>query len=209
MIWVDPDNLTSTIEQVGHRLEEEGYRMRPLHILPPNQEFDPEDDPGSISSIYSKLSKLPSRGLDHSEVRSKLYAMQNIAVDVGLANIGIAKPNSSVDFTTLPSLRKFLNVDHATNISNAVTFVLADWGITPEPTKPKQNAARKRKRVKMTGSQNAVGDVMMSQPSVERYETRGRSSQTEGGAGITMSQPERGIYGTRTGLRNKSRRAGF
>ena len=205
MIAMDPDSLTSTIEQVGHRLEEEGYQIRPLHVIAPSQDFDPEDDPGSISSIYSSLmSKLSSRGLDTSEVKSKLQSIRDIAVDVGLANIGVIKSNATSEAPSLHNLRKFLDVDPTTNISTAAEFVLAEWGMDPQPTKPKQTVARKRKRVRVAGSQNEVG-VVMSQPGVEADNSRSLSQMDRG----TMSQPERGIYGTMTLREKKPRKAGF
>lgn len=212
MFSMDPHYLTSTIEQVGHRLEEEGYQLTPLHILPPTQAFDPEDDPGSISSIHSNLmSNLSSRGLDSSELNTKLETMREIAVDVGLANISIIKSNSSTESTTLSSLRKFLDVDAATDISNAATFVLAEWGISPEPAKPNRPMVRKRKRVKVIGSQSAIDEVIMPQPGTERNEARRRLSGGDEGASVTMSQPERGVHGTRASKARsaKSRRAGF
>jgi hypothetical protein len=206
MIEMDPDSLTSTIEQVGHRLEEEGYQMRPLHVVAPNQDFDPEDDPGSISSIYSSLmSKLSSRGLDISEVNSKLQSIRDIAVDVGLANIGVVKSNPSSESPSLHNIRKFLDVDPTINISTAAKFVLGEWGMDPQPTKPNQTVARKRKRVRVAGSQNEVGDVVMSQPGVETDKSRSTSQMDRG----TMSQPERGIYGTMTLREKKLRKAGF
>jgi len=206
MIAMDPDSLTSTIEQVGHRLEEEGYQIRPLHVITPSRDFDPEDDPGSISSIYSSLmSKLSSRGLDASEVKSKLQSMRDIAVDVGLANIGVVKLNATSESPSLHNLRKFLDVDPTINISTAAEFVLAEWGMDPQPTKPNQTVVRKRKRVRVAGSQNEVGDVVMSQPGVE-IDHSGSLSQMDRG---TMSQPERGIYGTMTLREKKPRKAGF
>jgi hypothetical protein len=205
MIAMDPDSLTSTIEQVGHRLEEEGYQIRPLHVIAQNQDFDPEDDPGSISSIYSSLmSKLSSQGLGTSEVKSKLQSIRDIAVDVGLANIGVVKSNATSESPSLHYLRKFLDVDPTINISTAAEFVLAEWGMDPQPTKPKQTVARKRKRVRVAGSQNEVGNVVMSQPGVEIDNSRSLSQMDRG----TMSQPERGVYGTMT-LREKKRKAGF
>jgi len=211
MITMDPDSLTSAIEQVGHRLEEEGYQMRPLHIIPPNQEFDPEDDPGSISSIYSNLmSKLPSHGLDTSEINSKLFSIRDIAVDAGLANIGVVKPKLSAESTSLESLRKFLDVDPAIDVSTAAKFVVREWGMVPEPTKPKQTVAKKRKRVTTAVSQSTVNEVIMPQPGIERAESRRSLSQMDRGAGVTMSQPERGPHDDRMTLREKKlRRAGF
>jgi len=206
---MDPDSLTSTIEQVGHRLEEEGYQMKPLHIIPPNKEFDPEDDPGSISSIYSNLmSKLPSRGLDTSEVNSKWNSIREIAIDVGLANVGVVKSNLSAESPSLHNLRKFLDVDPTINISNAAKVVLQEWGVANEPTKPKQIMAKKRKRVRVAGSQNMEGEGTMSQPGIERDKSRRDLAQMDRGAGVTMSQPERGPYGRMT-LREKKRKAGF
>jgi hypothetical protein len=206
MIAMDPDNLTSTIEQVGHRLEEEGYQIRPLHVIAPSRDFDPEDDPGSISSIYSSLmSKLSSRGLDTSEVKSKLQSIRDIAVDVGLANIGVVKSNATSEAPSLHNLRKFLDVDPTINISTAAEFVLAEWGMDPQPTKPKQTVVRKRKRVRVAGSQNEVGDVVMSQPLVEIDSSRSLSQMDRG----TMSPPERGIHGTMTLRERKPRKPGF
>ena len=216
MIAADPDSLTSTIEQVGHNLQEEGYQVKPLHIIPSNQEFDPEDDPGSISSIYSKLiSKLPSRGLVTSDITSKLHSIRDIAVDVGLANIGVAKPNPSDESASLRTLRNFLHLDPAIEISTPAKFIVGEWGVIPEPAKPKQGVTRKRKRARIAGSLNIATEVAMSQPGVERDENRMSMFEIDTGAGVTMSQPERGTYGAMTlrNLRKKSvkaqRRAGF
>src|SRR6266496_2498312 len=112
MLAIDTEELTSTIEQVGHHLEEKGLKVRPLHIVLRNQELDPEEDPGSIASIYNNLmATFPSRGLSPSEMKSKFQAIREIAVDVGLANIGVLKPAPPIQTSSLDTLRKFLAID--------------------------------------------------------------------------------------------------
>src|SRR5208282_1970429 len=146
MLASDPEELTSTMEQVGHHLEEKGYRVRPLHIVPPNQELDPEEDPGSIASIYNNImATFPSRGLNPSEMKSKFQAIREIAVDVGLANIGVLRPAPSTETSSLNTLRKFLDIDPSLQLSEAAKFVVEKWGEVPEIKKPQQIPVRKRR----------------------------------------------------------------
>ena len=157
MLASDPDELTSTMEQVGHDLEEKGYQVRPLHIVPPNQELDPEKDPGSIASIYNNLmATFPSRGLNSSEMKSKFQAIREISVDVGLANIGVLRPAPSTETSSLNTLRKFLDIDPSLELSEAAKFVVGKWGEVPEIKKPQQTPVRKRRRVRLEDTPQGV-----------------------------------------------------
>src|SRR5271167_253094 len=111
MLTTHPEELSSTMEQVAHHLEEKGLEVKPLHILPPNLEVDPEEDLGSIASIYKTLiSALPPRGFSSNEMRSKVQAIHEIAIDVGLANIGVLKPVLATESSSLSTLRRFIDI---------------------------------------------------------------------------------------------------
>jgi hypothetical protein len=207
MMSSDPEELTSTMEQVGYHLEEKGYRVRPLHIVPPNQELDPEEDPGSIASIYNNLiATFPSRGLNPSEMKSKSQAIREIAVDVGLANIGVLRPAPSTETSSLNTLRKFLDIDPSLELSEAAKFVVGKWGEVPEIKKPQQSPVRKRRRVRL---EDTPGGLSMSQGDTEERQVGIISSQVSNSyAPMSMSQPERGRHGARV-ARKKIRRSGF
>ena len=205
MLVIDPEELTSTMEQVGHHLEEKGYRVRPLHIVSPNRELDPEEDPGSIASIYNKLiATLPSRGLNPSEMKSKFQAIREIAVDVGLANIGVLKSAPSTE-TSLNTLREFLDIDRSLEPSEAAKFVVGKWGEVPEIKKPQQTSVKKRRRVRL---EDTPGEFTMSQADTEERQTEIMSQLSNGYTPIPMSQPERGRHGARV-ARKRIRRSGF
>jgi RNA polymerase I-specific transcription-initiation factor len=210
MTAFDPEELTSTTEQIGHQLEEKGFQVRSLYIGLSNEELDPEEDPGSIASIYRTLTaRLPSRDLGSAEIKSKILAAREVAVDVGCASIGVLKPNSSSDTTPLNTLRKFIDIDASIELSEAANFVLAKWGEVPQAIQPLQAVSRKRRREKPNQSENIMINKAMSQLNMEERRTRLRSSQNiDENAPITMSQPERGKHGMRT-LRKKVRRSGF
>jgi RNA polymerase I-specific transcription-initiation factor len=209
MSGVNPDTLATTIEQVAHELGERGYEIRSLHLDPDELEPDPERDPGSIISIYERLmSKLPSRGLRPEELASKVYTIKETAIDIGLANIGILKPNPS-ERPSLKSLGKFVSLDPALGISDGAQHLIDKWCETPQiPSRTKVPEKRKRPRDlreplkrKFSLSQGAVS----TQPAREIL-----SSQTRSEVGlVTMSQPERGRQGTRKSHRAKTRRSGF
>jgi hypothetical protein len=207
MLAGDPEELTSTMEQVGHDLEEKGYQVRPLHIVSPNQELDPEKDPGSIASIYNNLmATIPSRGLNSSEMTSKFQAIREISVDVGLANIGVLRPAPSTETSSLNTLRKFLDIDPSLELSEAAKFVVGKWGEVPDIKKPQQTHVRKRRRVRL---EDTLRGFTMSQGDTEEREAGIMSSQVSHGyAPIPMSQPERGRHGARV-VRKKIRRSGF
>lgn len=210
MLATDPEELSSTMEQVAHHLEEKGLQIRPLHMVPLNQEVDPEEDPGSIASIYTNLmSGLPSRGLSATEMKSKVDAIREIAVDVGLANIGVLKPTSSAETSSLSTLRKFIDINPSLKVSEAAKFLLGKWGEVPEVEKPRQTAMRKRRRVRLDEPENTMERITMSQGNMEQSGAGVMSSQgVDGYAGLPMSQPERGKHGVRV-LRKKVRRSGF
>src|SRR5205809_4173344 len=112
MLIADPEELSSTIEQVGHHFEENGFQIRSLHVDAPDKEEDPEEDPGSIASIYKHLiSTLPSHGLNEGEMKSKIHAIHEISLDIGLANIGVLRPVRSAEPASLENLRKFIDID--------------------------------------------------------------------------------------------------
>jgi hypothetical protein len=209
MLTTHPEELSSTMEQVVHHLEEKGLEVKPLHVLPPNQEMDPDDDPSSIASIYKTLiSALPSRGFNSSEMRSKVQAIHEIAVDVGLANIGVLKPAPVTESSSLSALRRFIDINPSIKLSEAAKFVLEKWGVQPEIEKPQFVVVRKRKRVNLD-DQDYIPPRTMSQGNV--VESRGDGMQSQGTndySAFPMSQPERGKYGVRV-LRRKVRRSGF
>lgn len=203
MSEMDPDLLLSNVEQVVHTLEEKNYEIRHLHTATLEAEHDPEDDPGSVSSIYNELiSSLPKDGVGSKIFKSKEQAIREIATDVGLANISIIKPfTASEPTSSLDALRKFIDIDLLLEISESAKFVLSKWGQVPRSEQPKQVTPVKRKRVKIHGSQqintlsqDSIGDIM--------------SSQGDGIAQITMSQPAPGRHGTRV-LRKRPRKSGF
>lgn len=182
--------------------------MRPLHIVSPNEELDPEEDPGSIASIYRTLTaQLPSRGLGSAEIKSKIQAAREIAVDVGCASVGILKPNPPSDATSLNALRKFIDIDTSIELSEAAKFVLAKWGEVPQAKQP-QVVSRKRLRGRPNQLENPMINKAMSQLNIEERRAALRSSQGTENTPTTMSQPERGKHGMRS-LRKKIRRSGF
>jgi hypothetical protein len=196
------------MEQVGHHLEEKGFEIKPLHILPPDLEVDPEDDPSSIASIYKTLiSALPSRGFNSGEMRSKVQAIHEIAVDVGIANIGVLKPVPATESSSLSTLRRFIDIDPSIELSEAAKFVLEKWGVEPEIEKLQSVAVRKRKRVNLD-DQDYIPSHTMSQGNFVESRQDGMSQGAYDHSAFPMSQPERGKYGVRV-LRRKVRRSGF
>jgi len=192
------DELTSTIEQIAHQLEENGMRIRHLQVST-TPDDDPENDTGSISSIYNALlSAFPNHGLTTKEVRSKVQSIRETAIDVGLSNIGVLKPFSNTDpnNVSLHNLREFVYIDKGIQLSDAARHLLKKWD---EPTRPEPvqfKSVLKRRRVHMTASQE---DIVVDTPKA----TRGREL-----AQMTMSQPERGRHGIRN-LKPRPRRSGF
>lgn len=196
------------MEQVVHHLEEKGFEVKPLHILPPNLEADPEDDPSSIASVYKTLiSALPSRGFNSSEMRSKVQAIHEIAVDFGLANVGVLKRAPATESSSLSTLRRFIDIDPSIELSEAAKFVLEKRGVEPEIEKLQSVAVRKRKRVNLD-DQDYMPPRTMSQGNFVESREDGMSQGATDYSAFPMSQPERGKYGVRV-LRRKVRRSGF
>jgi hypothetical protein len=213
MLSMEADALTSSVEQIGHQLEEDGFHIRPLHIVPPNSDLDPEDDPYSISSIYNNLiSTLPAHnlGLKAADITTKVQTIREIAIDVGLANIGILRPYTETESLSFNNLRRFHNIDPSVQLSAPAKYVLDKWGELPQVDEPREVVSKRKRRVKLDESQKAVADITMSQMNVRFNELAMSSSQrsTDGSVPFTMSQPERGVHGTRN-LRKKTRRSGF
>jgi hypothetical protein len=210
MLLADPEELSSTIEQVGHHFEENGFQIRPLYIITPDKEVDPEEDPGSIASIYKHLiSTLPSHGLNEGEMKSKIHAIHEIALDVGLANIGVLRPARSSETSSLENLRKFIDIDPLIELSEAAKFVLGKWGEVPEIEMPQRAVVGKRRRVRVDQSQSTQVMHTMSQGDIRESRTGLMSSQAmDAYAAMPMSQPERGKHGVRV-VRRKTRRSGF
>lgn len=204
---MDPEELSSTIEQIGHQIEEKGFEIRSLHI---DRELDPEDDPGSIASIYNGLiSTFPARGLRLNEVRSKAQASREIAIDVGLSNIGLLRQASQPEGSSVRSLRRFIDVDSSLKLSEAASFIVDKWGEIPAVEKSSPAVLKTRRRERTNRRRDSVMPIPMSQASVGREVDESQSSQNtfEGGL-MTLSQPEPGRYGRRN-LRKRTRRAGF
>lgn len=142
--------------------------MRIRHLqVPATPDDDPEDDTGSISSIYNALlSVIPSQGLTTKEVRAKVQSIRETAIDVGLSNIGVLKPFSDTDPNdrSLHNLREYVYIETAIPLSVAAKQLLDKWD---EPA----------------ASQEAIV-VDTPKPGREL-------------AQMTMSQPERGRHGVR------------
>ena len=208
---MDPETLTTAIEQVAHELEERGYKIRSLHLDLAEQEPDPEHDPGSISSIYDRLmSKLPSRGLRHEEWASKVRACKETAIDIGLANIGILKANPS-ERPSLKSLGQFVPLDPSLRISDGARYLLDKWCEIPQLPSRTKFLEKKRKRHREIREPLKRKQLSLSQGEIATQpEREDLNSQTTAGVGlVTMSQPERGRQGTRKSQRAKMRRSGF
>jgi len=201
---LDPEMASSNAEQIIHSLQEKGYEIR--HVHPgAHENGDPEDDSGSISTIYRDLmATLPKQGLDATVALSKENAIRNIAVDVGLANIAVVKQSPSSDPSSLDLLRKYINLDSSIQLSEAAKFVLSKWSEVPQPIQLRPITPPKRKRVRVNESQRvnilSQPEIISSQPVM--------SSQPDPMTQITMSQPVAGRHGTRT-LRKKPRKSGF
>src|SRR5947207_2187856 len=90
MLSLAPEQLTSIVEQICHSLEDQGPQMQHLHIQPRDDDLDPEEDHGSITAIYdSIISSFPTQGLSLDQIKTKARIVKEIAVDVGLSNVGI------------------------------------------------------------------------------------------------------------------------
>jgi hypothetical protein len=247
MVSTDPGQLTSSVEQVSHSLEGYGCHIQHLQITPSDIDHDPEENPGSIGSIYDNLMATLPDGLGLEQARAKAHVMKEIAIDVGLSNVGILKakraepaplngselvqtsdsaavPSTSdsdlpdiaelsqeiIPEPTLPktmdsslsALRTFLSLDPSIALSEPAKYLLDKWCVVTETDLTLAPIiAPKRKRVKV----DSVG-MATSQANVEH--TALMSSQGDSIMQITMSQPERGIHGTRT-LRKRPRKSGF
>ena len=209
MLQADPEELSSTVEQIGHQVEEKGFEIRSLQIAQPDRELDPEEDPGSIASIYKGLiSTFPARGLRLNEIRSKAQASREIAVDVGLSNIGLLRQSSQPEGSSVRSLRKFIDVDPFLKLSEAASFIVSKWGEVPTVEKSSPAALKTRRRERTNRRRDSGMPVPMSQASVERVDESQSSQNTFEGGLITLSQPEPGRYGRRS-LRKRTRKAGF
>jgi hypothetical protein len=212
MLSMEADALTSTVEQIGHQLEEDGFHIRPLHVVPPNSDLDPEDDPYSISSIYNNLiSTLPahSLGLKAADITTKVQTIREIAVDVGLSHIGALRLPTETESSSFSNLRRFHNIHPSVQISGPAEHILDKWGELPQVEMPRETVSKRKRRVKLDESQNVVASITMSQTNIP-FNTAILSSQRsiDGDTPFTMSQPERGVHGTRK-LRKKTRRSGF
>jgi hypothetical protein len=207
MLSLHPEVLTSAVEQISHRLEEKGLTIRPLHVISPDPDRDPEVDPGSIATIYKDLiAKIPMHGLSATEIASKAHAIKEIVVDVGLANIGVL--HGTVLHSSFPTLGKYIDIDPSVKMSQAATTFLGNWGQEPQVDKPVLIVPpKKRKRIK-TNVRNKVTEITTSQG--DGYGVPGiMSSQvTNDGMALTMSQPEKGRYGMRK-FSKRPRRSGF
>jgi RNA polymerase I-specific transcription-initiation factor len=207
MLSLHPEASTSAVEQICHRLEEKRLMIRPLHIISPDADQDPEVDPGGIATIYNDLvAKIPMHGLSTTEISSQAHTIKEIAVDVGLANIGVLR--GTVLHTSFPTLGKYTDVDPSVKMSKAATTLLGNWGQEPQVEQPVMIVLpKKRKRVK-TNVRNEVAEITTSQRDGHGVPGTMSSQVTNDGVGITMSQPEKGRYGMRK-LRKKPRRSGF
>src|SRR5579862_2942570 len=194
------DLLSSMVEQSVHTLEEKGYDIRHLYPSLPDEETDPELEPGSAASMYSRLmSTLPKAALALDVFKSKDHAIREIAVDIGLANIAVAKTRAASDSSSIDFVRKSIDLDPSVELSEVAKHVLSKWGEVHQPTENGPVTTAKQKRVRLNEAQRSLNP--MSQEGLP-------SSQTDGITEITMSQPVPGRYGTRT-LRKKPRKSGF
>jgi hypothetical protein len=203
------------MEQICHQLEEKGYNIRPLHIISPNADHDPEVDPGSIATIFHNLiARIPSQGLRPTEINAKAHSIKEIAVDVGLANIGVLK---NVDtHPSLSTLAKFIDIDNSVKMSQVALSLLGKWDEEPQSEERVQIVSKKRKRVKPNTSRNDVMDIAMSQgdgygpaPILASQILASQTMSSQIMDDITMSQPERGKHGMRDVRKRKPRKSGF
>jgi RNA polymerase I-specific transcription-initiation factor len=210
MFGMDMELLTSIIERIGHDLEEQGIQKRQLSIISPIPEMDPEEDKLSISFLYNNLLSSLSGCTNPAQISSKVKAIQEISIDIGLSSIGLLKPPSERK-TSFSTLEKFVNVDSSIELSEGAKSVLEKWGDVTQGEEPKP-IVRKRRRVKVNASQNVGSDsvpgIIMSQEVM--VGDRGNiGSQSQGESGLfVMSQPQPGRYGMRV-ERKQTRRSGF
>ena len=165
MLSMEADALTSTVEQIGHQLEEDGFHIRPLHVVPPNSDLDPEEDPYSISSIYNSLiSTLPahSLGLKAADIIIKVQTIREIAIDVGLAHIGVLRLHTETESSSFNNLRRFHNIHPSVQISGPAKYILEKWGELPQVEEPWEAVSKRKRRVKLDESQNVITDIIIS-----------------------------------------------
>jgi hypothetical protein len=205
--------LSSAVEQIAHTLQDKGVEIRHLNTSGASEAGDPEEDPGSVATIYKDLmSTLPTDGLEPSVLRSKERAIRDIAADVGLANIVVAKARTTSELSSLDALREYIDVDLSVELSEAAKVVLGKWCEVAQPAQRQPITPVKRRRVRIDaakGFNDAMSqrDMLASQPNVLQIE-RPTSSQSDGMTQITMSQPVPGRHGTRN-LRRRPRKSGF
>jgi hypothetical protein len=208
-MWkVDVDELTSTIEQISHSLEEQHYKVNHLAVVDKPHELDPEDDPGSVSYIHKALLSTIPKDLSGVDLMSKLRAAREIATVVGLANVGIAKPAPNNDNESFSMLRHLHGLDSDITISEGSKSILETWGEKPEVEGARTTTTSKpaKKRVKFEGPPNRLAIQPSSQTiqsSSQRMVTPMKVADEEM---ISMSQPVRGKYGD---SRRKFRKSGF
>lgn len=214
-MWkVDVDELTSAIEQISHSLEDHHYKVNHLAVDNPH-ELDPEDDPGSVSYMHKVLVSTIPKTLGSTDLLSKLCASREIAIVVGLANVGIAKPAPSKDNESFSTLRHLHGLDADIAISEGSKSILETWGERPEVEGTTLTTSKPaKKRVKFEGptdrltiqpsSQTIQSSSQIFQQSSQRIVTPSRSAGNE--EMISMSQPVRGKFGD---TRRKLRKSGF
>jgi hypothetical protein len=215
-MWkIDVNELTSTIEQISHSLEDNHYKVHHLAVADKAHDLDPEDDPGSVSYIHKYLVSSIPKTLSDVDYVSKLRAAREIATVVGLSNIGIANPapppKENESFSTLRHLH---GLDPVVTISEGAKSILSTWGEIPEVERSRTTTSRPaKKRVKFEGAPNRLA----SQPSSETIQSSSQGIQSSSqrlirpvkvadDEMISMSQPVRGKYGD---SRWKIRKSGF
>lgn len=196
----DLNQLTSTIEQIGHSLEEHHFKVHHLHVSDEQPDLDPEEDPGSISYIHNNLVATIPKQLDSSDLTSKLRASREVATVIGLANVGISKLSRPNDQRSFPMLRQLHGLDLEISISEESKFLLDTWGVAPEFEQARITTTRPRKRVKFEESPVKIAVQSSSQRDVTPSIPTNREVEN------TMSQPVRGKFAD---SRRKFRKSGF
>ena len=209
-MWkIDVEELTSTIEQIGHSLEEHHFKVHHLHVADEQNELDPEENPGSVSYIHKTITSAIRKQVDSTNLASKIRASHEIAIFVGLTSVAISKPPPGNDEAPFSMLRQLHGLDSDVSISQGSKFLLDTWGVAPEIEQgnPRSSILRPRKRVKFDESPSQIA----IQPSSQRIRPFSHRDVTPTLAPnreieITMSQPVRGRYGD---SRRKFRKSGF
>src|ERR1700685_4643353 len=95
------------------------------------------------------------------KISSQAHTIKEIAVDVGLANIGVLRGN--ILHTSFPTLGIYINVDPLVKMAKTATTLLGKWGQEPQVEQPMMIVLPKKQKRAKTNVRNEVVEITTSQ----------------------------------------------